>query len=120
MTVQGSEVGGIAAGSTRCGARRYAMAHLDAGAVPTASVVSSRGRGRRGRGMTVDPVDANEGADQPNEGAEEGKGNVGLPLGAGVDAVERDALPVKDVAVNPSVSKRESWGENEGQSDLPA
>lgn len=66
---------------------------LDARAVPPAT-----GRDAGRGSVAVDPVDADDGGDEPEDGAEEGEGDVGLPLGAGVVAVEGDAAPVKDIA----------------------
>lgn len=46
----------------------------------------------------VDPVDAEEGGNEPEDGRQEAKGDNGLPLGAGICAFEADAIPVEDIS----------------------
>lgn len=50
-----------------------------------------------GRGVAADPVDADQGRDEPADGRQEGEGLVGLPRAA-VVAAEAEAAPVKGVA----------------------
>ena len=69
---------------------------LDARAVPAATVVGGAGGGWDG--VAANPVDAQDGADEEDEGAEEVEGDVGLPDGARVAVVDPDVVPVKDVA----------------------
>ena len=63
--------------------------------------------GGSGRDSTMspvasDPVDAQDGADEPDNGAQEVEGEVCLPRGARVAAVDVDLVPVKDVSVPSS------------------
>jgi len=50
--------------------------------------------------MSVDPVEAQNCANQPADGTEKCESNVCLPFGTGIDTVERDAGPVENIAAS--------------------
>ena len=66
--------------------------HLDARSVPAAAV--SGVRSGSGSPVAADPVDAQDGRDQPQDGTEEGERLVGLP-GRAVVVAETDVAPVE-------------------------
>lgn len=70
---------------------------LDAMAIPAAAV---RGGSDR-MGVTADPVDAENSARKPANGAQERKRNIRLPLRARVGTIKRDAAPVKGISATP-------------------
>ncbi len=49
--------------------------------------------------MSVDPVEAQDCANQPADGTEKCESNVCFPFGTRIDTVERDARPVENIAV---------------------
>ena len=51
--------------------------------------------------MSVDPVEAQDRANQPADGAEKCESNVCFPFGTCIDTMERDARPVENIAVRP-------------------
>lgn len=91
-----------------------AAGDLDSRTVPAAPGVARTGRSR----VTANPINAQDGADKPADGAQEGKGDDGLPLSARSSAVEVDAVPVKDIpaAVIQPVNKQ-AEGDKPGHAD---
>lgn len=79
------------------GSRRHKCvsdeAGLDAAAVPTTAAVGAIGGSGAGSGPSVlaDPVDTQQGRDEPADGRQEGEGEVGPPLAAAT--VEAGAPP---------------------------
>lgn len=70
--------------------------------------------------MAADPVQADDGRDEPADGRQEGKGLVGLP-GAAVVAPEPEAAPVEGVAAGAAepVDEQAEGGEPaEGEEDV--
>lgn len=64
--------------------------------------------------MAADPVDAEQRGDEPQDGAEEGKGLIGLPGGA-VVVTEADVAPVEGGAAGVAEPV-----DDEAESDEPA
>ena len=89
-----------ASGDERCLDARGAVG-VAVAAVPRAAVASG-GTVDGGPAVAVDPVDTEDGGNEPAQGREEGKGDVCLPGRAGADTAGpeagADARPVEDVA----------------------